>query len=219
MANIDLLKKNKNIDEFVSLFIRSLPAGFIYNDNLSSLVKGFLGVYQDFLIYLNRATKDQFELTSDSLYLEELKKEYGLPNPIFPELTSPDSIVFAVSMMKYSKYLNSKEDFENFMLLLGVNVKFYHLNCTLLENSSFDYSFPATFSYGVSSKDKFTYLIYVEENGEAEDNFYNIGDAFDLDFIISPNNMQNAKKILDYLKPDYLIFEYITLATKNLYGL
>lgn len=219
MTDIDIVKKNKNIDDFVELAIGGLPDGVLYNESLSDFIKGFLTTYQDFLLQFNQAMKDQFFITENSLFLDEQKIMFGLPNVIFPDLSTKAQTAFAISMMKYSKNLISKEDYENFMLILGIKVKLYSLNNTLLENSCFDYGFPGCFSSSVTKKDKLTYWIYVEENNTAMEDFYGLGDAFDLDFVSPRNNLETARKILDFLKPDYLIFEYITLETKNLFGL
>lgn len=219
MADIDIIKRNKNIDDLADLVIGSFPNGFLYNESLSDFIKGFLTTYQDFLLQFNQAMKDQFFITENSLFLDEQKIMFGLPNVIFPDLSTKSKAVFAISMMKYSKNLISKEDYENFMLIIGMKVKFYSLNNALLENSTFDYGFPASFSPSVTKKDKLTYWIYVEEENTAMDFYYGLGDAFDLDFVSPKNNLENARKILDFLKPDYLIFEYITLETKNLFGL
>lgn len=219
MEDIDIIKKNKNIDSLADLVIGGLPNGFLYNESLADFIKGFLTTYQDFLLQFNQAMKDQFFITENSLFLDEQKIMFGLPNVIFPDISTKSQAVFAISMMKYSKNLISKEDYENFMLILGLKVKFYSLNNVLLENSSFDYGFPACFSSSVTKKDKLTYWIYVEEENTSVDFFYGLGDAFDLDFVSPKNNLETARKILDFLKPDYLIFEYITLETKNLFGL
>ena len=136
------------------------------------------------------------------------------------DINTNEDAVFAISMMKASQHLFSKEDFENFLLLLGYSVTFYKINNEILDNSGFNYGFPISFSYGVNSKDKYTYWVYVEEGQTADSStFNNLGDAFDIDFVESENNLGKVKIILDYLKPDYLIFQYITTYTKNLYGL
>jgi hypothetical protein len=96
------------------------------------------------------------------------------------------------------------------------------VNQSLISNSTFNYSFPISFSSTITTKDKLTYWIYTEEtpgSNSDEPEYNNIGDAFGLDFISASSNLQEVKKILDFLKPDYLIFKYITLYTKNLYGL
>lgn len=218
---INIQKARKNIENFLDLFMSGSPKGYLYNgENTRNFCKGFLETYQDYYKTLEQAINDIFTVTETSLYLEEYKTMYGLPNVLFPEINTNEDAVFAISMMKASQYLFSKDDFENFLLLLGYNVTFYKINNEILDNSGFNYSFPISFSYGVNSKDKYTYWIYVQE-GESTNpsTFNNLGDAFDIDFIESENNLQKVKIILDYLKPDYLIFQYITTYTKNLYGL
>lgn len=219
MPNIDLLKENRDINNLTSLFIRSLPEGYLYNDSLSDLAKGFVEAYQDFLLTFEKSINDLFYIDETNIFLDEYKVMYGLPNPLFPDIQTKEQAVLAISMMKLSQTLISKEDYENFMLLLGFNVKFYKINANILENATFPYNFPITFSPSTTRKDKLTYWIYVEDSGDNIDPFYNLGDAFPVEFVQSQNNLQQVKKILDFLKPDYLIFKYITLYTKNLYGL
>ena len=219
MARIELLKTNKDIDKYADFFVNALPDGYLYNASLKNFIKGFLGDYQEYYTQFETAINDLFILSPSSIYLDEFKIMYGLPNILFPDIKTADQAVFAISMMKLSRTLISKEDYENFMLLLGLPTTFYSLNNSLLEHEGFDYGFPITFSPSISTKDKLTLLVYVQESGEDLGDFNNIGDAFDLDFVASPNKSQEAKKILDFLKPDYLLFEYIDASTKTLYGL
>lgn len=218
---VNLIKDKEDIDKFADIFIAGLPDGFLYKgNNLRNFCKGFLETYQDFYRTLKKSVSDLLIVDETNLFLDEYKTMYGLPNVLFPEINTNEEAAFAISMMKEAQQLISKDDFENFMALLGYNVKFYSYNNNLLENSTFDYSFPISFTEGTTGKDKYTYLIWVEE-GESNDplTFNNLGDAFDLDFVESENNLQKVKNILDYLKPDYLIFQYITTYTKELYGL
>jgi hypothetical protein len=214
---IDILGKLDDIDEFANLFIRSLPDGYLYNENLKPFVKGFLTSYQDYLRVLNTSINDIFDITADNYFLEEFKREYGLPNALFPVINTNEEAALAVTMMKKSKYLNSKEDFENFLLLLGYNVEFFLMNDYAKTHLGFNYSFPVAFSNSITGKDKLTYWVYVEDS--ATISFRNIGFAFPIQFSNSGNNTNKVKKILDFIKPDYLIFRYINSTTKTLYGL
>lgn len=220
MPNLNILKNVRDIDSLTDLAMRSFPQGYLYeSDELRNLLKGFLVTFLDVYLEIEKNFSDLFYLNTDNYYLEEFKRMYGLPNPIFPDSNTVEEDIFAITMMKLSQTLISVQDWENFMLLLGFNVKFYSLNNTLLESSTFQYTFPFTFSNSITTKDKLTYWIYVEEPEDTVDDFNNIGDAFDLDFVEVNTNLQKVQKILDFLKPDYLIFHYITLYTKNLYGL
>lgn len=218
MPKIDLLGVRGDVDKLADLFINSLPKGQLYSDSLKPFVKGFLEVYADFYKNLNIAINDQFELTKDSFYLDEFRIQYGLPNALFPVINNNEELVFAISVVKQSQLLVSKEDFENFLKLFGFNVSFFKQNTELSQQFGFPYSFPITFSPGFGKKDKFKYLVYVEETSTPSD-FRNIGDAFPIEFYESQDNLSSVRKILDYIKPDYLIFQYIDLETKNLYGL
>ena len=222
MPNIDLLKDSRDIEGITDSIISALPKGFLYeSDELRDFFKGFMGVYQDVMLTIEKSANDLFYLDEDSLYLEEFLVMYGLPNVLFPDIQTKAEAVFAISMMKLSSTLLSKEDYENFLALLGFNVTFYSVNGSVLENQTFNYNFPIAFSNSISYKDKLTYWVYVEEDDSSGigTDFNNIGDAFDLDFVSSQNKLQEVEKILDFLKPDYLIFQYISLYTKNIYGL
>lgn len=216
---INIIGKLDDIDEFANLFIRALPDGFLYNETLKPYVKGFLTAYQDYLRIINKAIDDLINVDADNYFLEEFKREYGLPNALFPTINTNEEAALAVTMMKKSKHLNSKEDFENFMLLLGHNVTFYLMNEYVKPHIGFNYSFPVAFSNSITGKDKLTYWIYIEGSEDETRSFRNIGNAFNIQFSNAGNNTQNAKNILDFIKPDYLIFKYINSTTKTLYGL
>lgn len=219
MSIIDIAKKLKDPEELAKVWIKSLPKGYLYNNTLVSFVKSFCESYSVFLKDLNKAVNDLFDITADNIFLEEFKAEYGLPNVLFPVINTNEEAALAITAMKVSKNLLSVEDFKNFMLLLGYDVEFYHVNNSILELSSFGYSFPIVFTPAISKKDKLTYLVHINTKNNVESDFYNLGDAFDIDFVPVGNNVEHIKNILDFIKPDYVIFEYITTETKNLYGL
>jgi hypothetical protein len=219
MSNIDIAKKLKDPEELAKVWIKSLPKGYLYNYNLVSFIKSFCESYSVFLKDLNTGINDLFDVTADNIFLEELKAEYGVPNTIFPTINTNEEAALAITAMKTSKNLLSVEDFKTFMLLLGYDVEFYQVNNLILELSSFSYGFPVVFTPAISKKDKLTYLVYINNQNNAETDFFNLGDAFAIDFVPAANNVENIKNILDFIKPDYIIFEYITTETKNLYGL
>ena len=210
----------KSVDEITELMLSAFPPGYLYRNNkgLREIVSGFAVELLVASKKIQKVSDDYFYITETSAFLDRWLAEYGLPNIIFPDVTAPQKAVFAITMMKVARNLVSKEDYENFMKLIGFDVKFYHANATL-DNSGFNYSFPLAFSNSVSLKDKITWWIYIPAGSGTTEEYNGIGDAFDIDFVPSGNNIQFAKNILDYLKPDYIIFQYITLYTKQLYGL
>lgn len=207
----------KDIDSATSLFISSLPKGYLYNQSLKPFIKGFLYEICECAKVIDKALNDKLDLTKDSYFLDEELTKYSLPNEIFTDLNTSDKKIFAISMVKLSYTLNSKEDYENFMALFGYEVKLYHNNVTI-DNSGFDYSFPVFFTESLGKKDKLTWLCYIaDEDGQIDYN--GIGDAFNIDFTTSPNDISFPKKVLDYIKPYDIIIEYISLDTKNALGL
>ena len=210
----------KTKEEIVELMLSTFPSGYLYrnNEGLRQIIEGIAQTYYQISKDVQKVFDDLFFINKDNQFLQEFLAEYGLPNIIFPTINNGEQAAFAISMTKQSRLLVSKEDFENFLLLLGYNVKFYHLN-TILENSGFDYSFPISFTESLGLKDKITWWIYIESGNEITGEYNGIGDAFDIDFVESSTNVQFVKNILDYLKPDYIIFQYIDAETKALYGI
>lgn len=217
--NIDIAKKLKDPEELAKAWIRCLPQGYLYNSTLIPFIKSFCESYSLFLKDLNQGINDLFSVDADNIWLEKLKAEYGIPNALFPVINTNEEAALAITAMKISKNLLSKEDFINFMLLLGYNVEFYQVNNSILEYSGFDYGFPASFTEATAGKDKLTFLVYIDLEENSSEEYFNIGDAFDLDFVVGQDNLENVKNILDFIKPDYIIFEYITTEIKTLFGL
>lgn len=211
----------ETIDDLTDLFMTALPKGQLYggDETFRSFVKGLLTPFKTYLDKTQSAIRDQFTIDEENEYLDENLVMYGLPNVIFPSFSSNAEKAFAISMMKAARNLKSKADFENFMLALGIEVKFYQLNVELKDHLGFGYGFPAAFSPATTTKNKLTYLIWVNESQETVDNIQNLGNAFPIQFTQVPNNLLEVKKILDYLKPGYLIFQYINTNIKNLYNL
>ena len=222
MVKIDLLKETRDLDALTDLCLNSLPEGYLYQgDGLKKFVKGFLVGYKELYEKIENDTNSLFIIDENNTLLSKYLVEYGLPNVLFTDITTTEEAVFAINTMKLASTLVSEQDFINFLAMFGINATFYNLNSPeLLNHVSFDLAFPISFSNSISAKDKLTYWIYVEEPDDDPNVEYNgIGDAFDIDFISSTSKLQQTKTIMDFIKPDYLKFQYITLYTKQLYGL
>lgn len=213
-----MLDSLKDIDLLTSTFLSSLPKGYLYNESLKPFVQGFLFEIQTAAKVIDKGFNDILGTTVDSYFLDEELREYNLPNFIFTDLDTAEKKVFAIQMMKTANTLNSVEDYENFMALLGFNVKFYHNNETI-DGSGFPYTFPASFTYSLGKKDKITWLIYIEDKNLTQGDYNGLGDAFNIDFVESASDLSFPKNILDYLKPYDIIFQYITLEQKTSLGL
>lgn len=207
----------KDVDKALSLFISSLPKGYLYNESLKPFVKGFLIEISKTAEVIDKAFNDKLDLTEDSYFLDEELTKFGLPNEIFTDLDSVDKKLFAISMMKKASTLVSKEDYENFMALFGYQIELFHNN-NLIDHCGFDYSFPICFTESLTTKDKLTWLCYIPE-GEAETDYNGLGDAFDIEFVTSPSDITFPKKVLDYIKPYDIIIQFISLETKTAFGL
>lgn len=215
-VDFDILPNVNSLDDYAQLFIRALPDGFLYNSSLVSFVRGFMSGYQDYYATLNKALDDIFNLDQSNFFLDEFLTMYGLPNVIFPNITNKDQAIYAIAMMRLTSQLISKEDFENFMLLLGFKVTLYSLNNALKDHLIFPYTPPAIPSISVLGKDLLTYLVYIEGNVGSE---INLGVAPPVIPYDSGANITIAKNILEYLKPLYIIFQYISLETKEIFRL
>jgi hypothetical protein len=212
---LDILK---DIDLLTQSFLSSLPKGYLYNETLEPFIKGFLYEMQATAKKIDKAFNDTFKTTVDSYFLDDELRQYNLPNFIFTDVSTPEKKVFAIEMMKKANTLNSVEDYENFMALLGYNVKFYHNNLGM-DNYGFPYSFPVFFTESLGKKDKLTWLIYIEDKNINQGEYNGLGDAFNIDFVESSTDLTFPKNVLDYLKPYDIIFQYITLETKTNLGL
>jgi len=222
MVKIDLLKETRDLDGLTELCLNSMPEGYLYQgEEFKKFLRGFLTGYKELYEKIEKDTNSLFVIDENNTLLSKYLVEYGLPNALFSDITTTEQAVFAINTMKLASTLVSEQDFINFLALFGINATFYNLNSTeLLNHVSFDLAFPISFSNSISAKDKLTYWIYVEEPDDDPNVEYNgIGDAFDIDFISATSKLQQTKKIMDFIKPDYLKFQYITLYTKQLYGL
>lgn len=224
MEEITILdKKFLDATEYTLARCQSLPKGYLYEIdeslNIFKLLKSFAVEYQDIYKEIEKNINGFYFVDETSVWLDELMATYGLPNTIFPDLSTSKDKALAINVMRYLKTLNSIESYEAFLLLLGYSVKIYPVNETLNSNISFNYSFPISFSNSTSGKDKLTYFVYLETGSENVADFYNIGDAFPLNFVLPDNDFYVVKKILDFIKPDYIIFQYITKTEKTLFGI
>ena len=224
MQTINILdEKFNDANEYTLARCQTLPKGYLYEINqelnIFKILKSFAVEYQDIYNMIQKNINSFYIVDENSVLLDELLSTYGLPNIIFPVLTTAKEKAFAINIMRYIKTLNSVESYETFFSLLGFVVKFYHINETLQLNTTFDYSFPISFSNSISTKDKLTYFVYIQTETENVDNFYNLGNAFPIEFILANNNFYIIKKILDFIKPDYIIMQYITAKEKTLFGI
>ena len=222
MKNIELLKTNRDLEDYTLSRAGTLPNGLLYNlhpeSNLFKVLKTLFTGYRDVYLTLEKVLNQLYTLNEDNYYLDELLRKYGLPNILFPNINSNKEKVFAIQTMKLVPFLLTKKDFEDFLLLLGYKIIIYP-STAIKKHKTFNYRFPVTFSNSITKKDKLTFLVYVEENNKSSQEFNNIGDAFNIGFVNIENNLEKVKKILEYIKPCYIKFIYINSTIKNFYNL
>jgi len=224
MQSITILDKQfLDINKYTFTKNQTLPKGYLYQSheelNIFKILKSFSIEYQDIYAEIEKNINGFYIVDENSIWLDELAVTYGLPNIIFPTLSTNKEKALAINMMRYLKILNSVESYETFLYLLGFNVKFYLKNEVLIKHNTFQYSFPISFSNSITKKDKITYLVYTEPNQGVTTKINNIGSAFPIQFALNNDNAFFVKKILDFIKPDFILFQYITLETKNLYNI
>lgn len=207
----------KSVEDVKNLMITSLPNGFLYNENegINKILQGFATGFFDEAKKIQKHFDDLFTITAQNQYLERFLGEYGLPNVIFPDIANNTQAAFAISAMKQVEYLETKEDYENFLLLLGVRVNFYHYQNTMLDHHKFPYTLPMILG-GVPPKNKITWLVEIIESVSSD---YNLNKPTPMILYNPSADTLFAKKVLDYLKPDYILFQYIDSETKSLYGI
>lgn len=215
MANIDIAKKFTDPEQLAKGWLRCLPQGYLYTETLIPFIKAFCESYSNFLTDLNKGINDLFTVDKDNIWLEELKAEYGLPNVLFPSINTKEEAAAAVTAMKASRNLVTKEDFQNFMLLLGHDVKFYHYQNNLLSHTKFNYQLPAILGSKIG-KNKLKYLVYFSEESNSS---ANLNKPLPAILRNANSGLNNVKNILDFIKPDYIIFEYITTEIKTQFNL
>jgi len=204
-------------DDIAELMLSAFPNGYLYRNNagLKKIINGFAKSYYEVVKDIQKVFDDLFNINANNQFLDNYLSEYGLPNVIFPDIQNSEQAAFAITAMRVANTLVSENDYINFLALLGLEVKFYHYQNTLLPHHGFPYTLPMILG-GVPPKNKLTWLIDVvdESNSQA-----NLGVPAPIYLFNSTADTNFAKKILAYLKPDYIIFKYLDSETKALYGI
>lgn len=213
-----MLEYFKDIDKFQNLFISSLPSGYLYNDSLKPFIKGFLEIWQDEAKKLDKAYNDLFIVNEANMFLDEYLSQYNLPNEFFDDVSSTEKKVFAITMMRLANTLESKEDYTNFMLLLGYQVQFYHYQNTVAKHHLIGGLLPMILG-GLPEKKKLTWLVFIQDDSPTPSGTGNIGSPLPMVLGGISDRQEYAKKILDYIKPYDIIFKYISLEEKINFGL
>lgn len=204
-------------EEIKSVLISALPGGYLYrnNDGVNQILDGFTNYLYDISEEIRQVVEDFYYIDNDNQFLDRFLAQYSLPNVIFPNIENADQAVLAIAGMKVARDLVSKEDYENFLLTLGVNIRLYHYQNELLEHCLYPYVYPKIYG-GVAPKKKITWLVYIVENSDSQANY---GVPYPRYYYNSSAGLLYAKNVLDYLKPDYIIFQYINAEIKALYGI
>lgn len=199
-------------EDILKVLLSGLPKGYLYKDNegVNQLLGGFVESYFLIVKDIQKYFNDYFYLNVNNQFLDRFLSEYGLPNVIFPNIENAEQAVLAITMMKLANTLKSKEDYKTFLFLLGLDVEFYHYQNTLVDHHYFPYTLPMILG-GIPPKNKLTWLVYINENSTSQ---ANLGLPTPMILRNPTANTLYAKNILDYLKPDYIIFKYITSEEK-----
>lgn len=207
----------KSEEDVIQIMKTSLPNGYLYSDNdgINKIINGLAVSYYNNIKKIQKHFDDLFTINKDNQYLERFLGEYGLPNVIFPDIENNEQAAFAISAMRQVQYLETKQDYQDFLLLLGVKVNFYHYQNEMLDHHKFPYTLPMILG-GVKPKNKITWLVEIIEESAIN---YNLNKPTPMILYNPQADTLFAKKVLEYLKPDYIIFKYIDAETKSLYGI
>ena len=199
---------------------QTLPKGYLYEVNqdlnIFKILKSFSIEYQDIYIEIEKNINGFYIVDESSPWLDELLNTYGLPNIIFPTLSNARDKALAINMMRYLRTLNSIETYKAYCQLLGYNFSFY-----LFGDFQEYFIIPTTIPTGIGGglpKEKLTYLVYVEEN-IIENVTEGIPSSIPTPIYAPSDNLLIVKRILDFIKPDFIIFKYITFAERESYNL
>jgi len=199
---------------------QTLPKGYLYEVNqelnLFKILKSFAVEYQDIYIEIEKNINGFYIVDENSPWLDELLTTYGLPNIIFPILSNAKNKAFAINIMRYLKTLNSVQNYQAFFQLLGYNVSFY-----LFGDFQAYFIVPTAIPTGIGGglpKEKLTYLVYVEEN-IIQNATEGIPSSIPTPIYTPSDNLSIVKRILDFIKPDFIIFKYITFEERKSYNL
>lgn len=207
----------KSKEEIADLMLSAFPNGYLYrnNEGLEKIINGFAKSYYTVVKDIQKVFDDYFNITKSSQFLDNYLGEYGLPNIIFPNIENAEQAAFAISATKIANTLVSETDYVNFLQFIGVEVKFYHYQNTLLPHHSFPYTLPMILG-GVPPKNKVTWLVDLVDSSDSQ---ANLGVPAPI-YLFNPiQDTGFAKKILAYLKPDYIILKYLDRETKTFYGI
>ena len=225
MQNIDILGENIDVNKYTLARCQNLSKGYLYQTNedanLFKLLKSFCIEYQQCYTQLELTINSFYTLDEKSIFLDELLTTYGLPNVIFQDFNTIQDKVVAINTMKMVNKLLSIKDFEIFFLYLGYKVKFYHRNTILEGHMMFDYTGDIFFIDNINGTGLLTYWFTVEEDYSTSNNTNNtqFDYSFDIEFTSGNDNARKVQIILDYIKPSYIIVEYLTNEAKRLLNL
>jgi hypothetical protein len=217
MQNIESLPSNLyEIDNYTLSRMQGLPKGYLYsisqNTKFFQLLKSFSQQYLELYKQLDVTANSIQSITEQNIFLDDWLTTYGLPNIIFPNLTTTQSKVFAIQVMKTLKILNSVESYEAFFVLLGYEVKFYGFE-NIKDHMLIPYKIPILIG-GTLPKNKIKYWVYVKESGSS---LSNIPAPIPMPIYNQSNNTTKVKKVLDFIKPDFILIQYINEQFKNLF--
>lgn len=215
-----LNEKFLDASEYTLARCQVLPKGYLYEINqdlnIFQILKSFGVEYQDIYKEITKAINSFYIVDENSIWLDELLSTYGLPNVIFPVLSNAKDKALAINMMRYLKTLNSVESYQAFFQLLGYNVSFY-----LFGDFQAYFIIPTAIPTGIGGglpKEKLTYLVYVEEN-VIQNATEGIPSSIPTPIYAPSDNLSIVRRILDFVKPDFIIFKYITFEERKSYNL
>ncbi len=197
----------KTVDDYIDMMLSSASLNYVKGGNFYNVYKVFAKLFFEKLKELETLENGYYEPYETYPFLDAMIKDYGLPNAIFPNLSTLQEKLYAITVMKKAKTIQNLDDLEALFLLLGVEVKFRKCYATDYEDN---FGFGDFYETDISKINLeritvFYYVINTAITDEMEDNF-GFGEFWESDLIGSPF----VKQVLDFLSIDYIIFKEIT---------
>lgn len=157
---------------FISCFCNGLPLGRLYfasKRTTSTLFLFISGLFNQLYLFLQNT-----QLLSNSLFLIAGEEnallnywlaEYGLPNDIFTDVSTPEKALQAILLMNQIPYLITKQDYIDFFAQLGYTIEIYY-GIELLPNGIFPSQFPVYFGIETLASKFFIYVRVVVNDSD-----------------------------------------------------
>jgi hypothetical protein len=197
----------KIVDDYIDMMLSSASLNYVKGGNFYNIYKVFAKLFFDKLKELEALENGYYEPYETYPFLDVMIKDYGLPNAIFPNLSTLQEKLYAITVMKKAQKIQNLDDLEALFVLLGVEVKFRKLKKTpYYNNFGFGRFYESDESKNNLKRIKVHYYVQNYKKSKKLYNNFGFGKFIKNDLIGSPF----VKQVLDFLSIDYIVFMEIT---------